>query len=239
MHPLIEETLAVLDHQFRQQAIEVILELKAEPDTVFANADQLKQVFLNLMVNSADAMAATGERPQGGQLQVGTRAFVGESLVKEIFDGQPLRRRTDPLAADYSHLRRVRAAADNRWLEIQFADTGVGIAKEDQERVFDPFFTTKEVGKGTGLGLSVSIQIIETLGGRMELRSTPGEETRVTILLPLLLEDAEQQAEDSVGHGERRRRGEEKQKTEDGRQRTEDRGRRTEDRGQRAEDGVH
>jgi len=77
---------------------------------------------------------------------------------------------------------------ENRWLQIEFADTGVGISEENQQRVFDPFFTTKEVGKGTGLGLSVSIQIIETLGGRMELNSRPGKETKVTILLPLYRE---------------------------------------------------
>ena len=185
VHLLIQETLAVLNHQFRQQEIEVILELTAHPDTVLANADQLKQVFLNLMVNSADAMAATSERSQGGQLRVSTRCFEGKSLVKEIFTGRPLRRRTDPLAADYRHLRQIRGAVDNRWVEIQFADTGVGVAQEDQEKVFDPFFTTKEVGKGTGLGLSVSIQIIETLGGCMELSSRSGEETRVSILLPV------------------------------------------------------
>ncbi len=192
VHLLIQETLAVLDHQFRQQEIEVILELNGHPDTVLANADQLKQVFLNLMVNSADAMAATSERSQGGQLRVSTRSFEGESLVKEIFTGRPLRRRTDPLAADYRHLRQIRGSVDNRWVEIQFADTGVGVAQEDQERVFDPFFTTKEVGKGTSLGLSVSIQIIETLGGRMELSSRSGEETKVSILLPVSEPEAKQ-----------------------------------------------
>ncbi|MGB6281440.1 MAG: HAMP domain-containing sensor histidine kinase, partial [Syntrophobacteria bacterium] len=72
------------------------------------------------------------------------------------------------------------------------ADTGVGITQEDQERVFDPFFTTKEAGKGTGLGLSVSIQIIETLGGRMELNSRSGEETKVSILLPVSEQEAKQ-----------------------------------------------
>ena len=62
----------------------------------------------------------------------------------------------------------------------------------------DPFFTTKEVGKGTGLGLSVSIQIIEALGGKMDLSSNPGEETVVSIMLPLYEEDTrstEQEAE--------------------------------------------
>jgi two-component system NtrC family sensor kinase len=185
VHPLIQETLEVLDHQLRQKSIGVILELEAHPDTVFANSDQLKQVFLNLMVNAADAMEGTDHRPQGGELHVRTRILAGENLIKAIADSQPLRRRTDPATADYSHLRRSGVTAGERWLQIQFADTGVGIPKENQKRVFDPFYTTKEVGKGTGLGLSVSIQIIETLGGRMDLSSNPGEDTRVTIKLPL------------------------------------------------------
>ena len=62
IRPLIQETLDVLEHQLRQQRIEVILELEAEPDRVFANSDQLKQVFLNLTVNAADAMEANHER---------------------------------------------------------------------------------------------------------------------------------------------------------------------------------
>ena len=198
VHPLIRETLAVLNHQFRKQEIEVVLELKAESDTVFAKADQLKQVFLNLMVNAADAMEATNERPQGGQLRVNTRSFAGESLVKKDVGSKPLRRSTDPIAADFSYLRRIHGTTEDRWIEIQFADTGVGITQEDQGRIFDPFFTTKEAGKCTGLGLSVSIQIIETLGGRMELNSRSGEETKVSILLPVSEQEAKgsrQQAE--------------------------------------------
>ena len=195
VHPLIQETLDVLNHQLRQQKIEAFLKLDAKQDTVFANSDQLKQVFLNLMVNAADAMVATNERSKGGQLRVSTRSFVGESLVKGSAGMQPTRRRTDPQAADYRHLRRTPGMTEDSWIEIEFADTGVGIEEHNRERVFDPFFTTKEVGKGTGLGLSVSIQIIETLGGRMDLDSTPGEETRVSILLPLSDERDVQRAE--------------------------------------------
>jgi len=193
VHPLIRETLTVLEHQLRKQEIEVILELKAESATVFANADQLKQVFLNLMVNAADAMEATNERSQGGQLRVHTRSFAGDSLVKKDVGSKPLRRSTDPIAADFSHLRRIHGTTEDRWIEIQFADTGIGITQEDQERVFDPFFTTKEAGKGTGLGLSVSIQILETLGGRMEVNSRSGEGTKVSIILPSFQEQAEEQ----------------------------------------------
>jgi len=193
VHPLIQDTLDVLEHQLRQQRIKVVLELEAQPDKVFANADQLKQVFLNLTVNAADAMEATSERPQGGQLRVRTRSFEGESLVKESAGGQPLRRSTDPSATDYSQLRRTHGTTRDRWIEIQFADTGIGIPKENQTRVLDPFFTTKEAGKGTGLGLSVSIQIIETLGGRMEVNSRSGEGTKVSIILPFYQEQAEEQ----------------------------------------------
>jgi two-component system, NtrC family, sensor kinase len=196
VHPLIRETLAVLDHQLKKQDIEVVLELEAETDTVFAKTDQLKQVFLNLMVNAADAMEATNERPQGGQLRIHTRSFAGESLVKKNVGSKPLRRSTDPIAADFSHLRQIHGTTEDRWIEIQFADTGVGITQEDQERVFDPFFTTKEAGKGTGLGLSVSIQIIETLGGRMEVNSRSGEETVVSIMLPVSDEEAKQRLGD-------------------------------------------
>ncbi len=203
VHPLIRETLAVLNHQFRKQEIEVVLELKAESDTVFAKADQLKQVFLNLMVNAADAMEATNERPQGGQLRVHTRSFAGESLVKKDVGSKPLRRSTDPIATDFSYLRRIHGTTEDRWIEIQFADTGVGITQEDQERVFDPFFTTKEAGKGTGLGLSVSIQIIETLGGRMELNSRSGKETKVSILLPVSEQKTEGSRQRAAGRGQR------------------------------------
>jgi len=203
VHPLIQDTLDVLEHQLRQQRIKVALELEAQLDKVFANADQLKQVFLNLTVNAADAMEATSERTQGGQLRVRTRSFEGGNLVKESAAGQPLRRSTDPSAVDYSHLRRTRGTTKDRWIEIQFADTGIGIPQENQERVLDPFFTTKEVGKGTGLGLSVSIQIIEALGGRMDLFSNPGEETVVSIMLPLHEEDLGSSGQKAEGSKQR------------------------------------
>jgi len=183
VNDVIRETLAVLDHQLKQQGVEVGLELSAQPDVVYANGDQLRQVFLNLVVNAADAMGATGERPRGGQLRVSTKTMLRESLARRV-ERRPARRSTDPPSADFSHLRRAHGDAA-RWLEISFADTGVGISEENLERVFDPFFTTKEPGKGTGLGLSVSVQIIEAMGGRMEISSRLGEGTTVTLLLPV------------------------------------------------------
>jgi signal transduction histidine kinase len=63
-------------------------------------------------------------------------------------------------------------------------DTGVGIPPENLRRVFDPFFTTKPEGEGTGLGLSVSYGIITHHRGRIDVKSTVGQGTTFTILLP-------------------------------------------------------
>jgi two-component system NtrC family sensor kinase len=183
VNEVIRDTLTLLDHQLKKQAVGVTLDLSAEPDIAYANSDQLRQVFLNLMVNAADAMAATDERSQGGELRVSTRTVPRESLGTRV-ESRPLRRRTDPPSMDFSHMRRARGEA-TRWLEVSFADTGVGVPEENLKRVFDPFFTTKEPGKGTGLGLSVSVQIIEAMGGRMEISSRLGEGTTVTLLLPV------------------------------------------------------
>jgi two-component system NtrC family sensor kinase len=68
---------------------------------------------------------------------------------------------------------------------LRVADTGVGIAPEDLEKVFLPFFTTKEVGKGTGLGLSISHAIVTSLGGTIRVASTLGGGTTFEVFLPL------------------------------------------------------
>lgn len=70
-------------------------------------------------------------------------------------------------------------------VRLEFADDGVGIPEEVQERIFEPFFTTKEVGSGTGLGLSICQRIVERLDGSILLESEPGIGTTFHIELPL------------------------------------------------------
>jgi len=78
----------------------------------------------------------------------------------------------------------VRTAAHNGSVEIEVADTGSGIAREDIHRIFDPFFTTKANGRGTGLGLSVSYGIIKEHAGKIDVRSTPGKGTSFHVEFP-------------------------------------------------------
>jgi len=59
------------------------------------------------------------------------------------------------------------------------------MTKEVLEKALDPLFTTKDIGEGKGLGLSVAYGIIEQHQGRLELHSTQGTGTTVTIRLPL------------------------------------------------------
>jgi two-component system, NtrC family, sensor kinase len=69
---------------------------------------------------------------------------------------------------------------------IRVADNGGGIPEQNLERIFDPFFTTKEVGKGTGQGLSIARSIIvERHGGRLEVKSQPGDGAQMSIYLPI------------------------------------------------------
>lgn len=79
---------------------------------------------------------------------------------------------------------RTRSAQDR--VEIEIEDNGSGIPEEHMDQVFDPFFTTKEPGKGTGLGLAVCLGLAESLGGSLEVKSTPGDGTTAVVTLPKL-----------------------------------------------------
>ncbi|MBX3364791.1 MAG: PAS domain S-box protein [Phycisphaeraceae bacterium] len=89
------------------------------------------------------------------------------------------------------HLRRE---GDKSVLEVEVADTGVGMTPDQVERVFDPFMqadesTTRRFG-GTGLGLAITRRLVDLLGGDVVCRSTAGEGTVFTVRLPVRAEDA-------------------------------------------------
>ena len=70
------------------------------------------------------------------------------------------------------------------YVRLSIADTGHGMDEETLARATEPFYTTKGVGKGTGLGLSMAHGLIGQSGGRLSLRSRPGEGTVIEMLLP-------------------------------------------------------
>jgi len=157
VHELIHDTAGVLRVQPLMSNIELSLKLTAEDNTVLADSNQLRQVFLNLIINAADAISVEGE-DAGGKLEI-----------------------TTALETDADPDIKNPAAR----LKIRFIDDGPGITEENLGNIFDPFFTTKEPGRGTGLGLSVSFMIVESLGGTMTVASEAGRGTTMKISLPL------------------------------------------------------
>jgi signal transduction histidine kinase len=78
----------------------------------------------------------------------------------------------------------VRSRCDGELATLEIEDQGAGVAPRDRARVFDPFFTTKAPGKGTGLGLSLAYRIVETYGGRIEVRDAPDRGAVFEISMP-------------------------------------------------------
>ena len=83
-------------------------------------------------------------------------------------------------------MRRV----DNKKIEVTIADTGVGISRENQQRLFSPFFSTKTEQEGTGLGLYISNLIIEREGGKIAVESEPGKGAVFSVLLPIVEQES-------------------------------------------------
>lgn len=83
----------------------------------------------------------------------------------------------------------VRASSNDRWVQLQVQDTGMGISEEESARIFTRFFRTQAARKaeipGVGLGLSITKTIVERHGGKISCTSTPGAGTTFTVTLPV------------------------------------------------------
>ena len=83
----------------------------------------------------------------------------------------------------------VKMAKENLQIKTEVSDTGIGIATEDSSKIFEEFYRAKNAKKmvraGTGLGLSIAKKIVETCGGKIRVKSTPGCGTTSTFYLPM------------------------------------------------------
>ncbi len=157
VHEIVNDIVETVKFQPVMSQIDLQLDLGAQSDSVIADSNQLRQVFLNLLLNAADAIFHAKER------------LNGRITIKSKVEFNP--------QADTKDQTRV--------LKVEIIDNGLGIKKEDMDNIFDPFYTTKEPGKGTGLGLSVSFMIIEGIGGKIEASSKEGMGTTMAVYLPL------------------------------------------------------
>ncbi len=136
--------------------IELTVACGAAPSRVLGNASQMEQVLLNLVVNARDAM------PGGGRIGISTRPFVADGSFAAAHPG----------------------VTPGRYLALEVADNGPGMADDVLAHIFDPFFTTKGETKGTGLGLAIVASIVAQNSGHILVDSAIGRGSRFTILLP-------------------------------------------------------
>ena len=137
-----------------------LLQLDLAPDLapVHADATQLQQVAMNLLLNAAEATA-----PADGTIRVSTANI-----------------QLDSARLARAHLGPDLPAA--RYVVLEVADNGCGISRDVQERIFDPFFTTKFTGRG--LGLAAVLGIVRAHAGAIEVESEPGQGTLFRVFLP-------------------------------------------------------
>ncbi|HXP34293.1 MAG TPA: ATP-binding protein [Chthoniobacterales bacterium] len=166
-HEILEKALTLVGHRLYQKDIKLNRSWRADVDTIYGDADQLEQVFLNFFLNAMDAMKTHGE------LSVKTEIRSDEQWVSTLGSAN----------GESNANGQAREA-----LLITIRDSGEGIRAEDIPHVFDPFFTTKDYG--TGLGLSVVHGIIQEHGGQIEVESEPQKGTAFHILLPLVRFDS-------------------------------------------------
>ena len=128
VHDLLKDAVRLVRHPLQQRGVEEVLLLEAAGDEVNADAKQLEQAFLNLLLNAVEAMA------EGGRLVVRTELVVATEMVSKF---EPGRRDTQ--------------------LQVEVKDSGPGIPEGIVDRLFTPFLTTKPGGTGLGLAITQRI----------------------------------------------------------------------------------
>ena len=143
--------------------VEVTIGLHDDCWKLRADATQIEQVVMNMMVNARDAIDGRG------LIHISTRnVHLGEAQILQMPEGK-----------------------EGEFVRISVADNGSGMPPGVISKIFEPFFTTKEQGKGTGLGLATSFGIVQQHGGWITCDSVVGTGTTFHIFLPRCMEKPE------------------------------------------------
>ncbi len=156
LNKVILDMAGILAHLLGD-GIKVVITRSASEARVRADAGQMHQVILNLLLNARDAM------PHGGTLRIDTSE-------------------AELTAADS---RRLPDSVPGSYVMLTISDSGLGMNEETRSHLFEPFFTTKPIGKGTGLGLATVYGIVRQTGGQIQVETARDQGTTFRILLPL------------------------------------------------------
>lgn len=157
LNAVITETARLLRVTISKKA-ELSVELAPTLPPVEADATQMRQVIMNLLINASEAL---GDRPGSLHLRTGTRILDRPTLAA---------------------MRHAPNAQDGEFVYAEVSDTGCGMNAETLSKIFDPFFTTKFTGRG--LGLSAVLGIVRGHHGALDVQSEIGNGTTFRIYLP-------------------------------------------------------
>lgn len=166
LNPLVEAAVDLLRHTLDRR-IELRTEFAAGLPPALMTKGAITQLVMNLALNARDALLSRLDR--GGDAGWTPRLTVSTAYASEAPSSAPASLRAAPGC-----------------LVLSVSDNGEGMTPEVRRRVFEPFFTTKAPGHGTGLGLAVVWNVVEGLGGVIDLRTTLGAGTTFSIYLPVV-----------------------------------------------------
>jgi signal transduction histidine kinase len=147
VHFILADTLEIVN-KIISKTITLRVHLQAKNSFIHCYPTDLQNVFINLVINSAQAIEGRG----GIRVETHNRIIENDHPLRQTLP------RIDP----------------GEFVVLEIADTGQGIPPENMERIFEPFFTTKKTGKGTGLGLSSVYGVLKDHRGAVEVESSLG-----------------------------------------------------------------
>ncbi len=140
------------------RTVQLQIQLSPEVPSVEADVAQLQQLIMNLVINGGEAIA---DAPGSVTIRTGVREFALGGIPPSLKDS---------------------GIVPGRYVFLEVSDTGCGMDEHTRQRMFDPFFTTKLTGRG--LGLSAVQGIVRGHRGAIEVESSPGLGSRITVLFP-------------------------------------------------------
>ncbi|RKY92734.1 MAG: hypothetical protein DRQ01_05875, partial [Ignavibacteriae bacterium] len=158
---ILRESNSLVRYQIEQRQIQHDEKLSPGIPECLVDPDHLKAAFVNILLNSIDAIS------DNGKIIVSANLVTLSEPVLDFFSEQQIN---------------VKLNEGQTVIQISFEDNGCGIPDTDMDHIFDPFFTTKT--SGTGLGLPMTKRVINEHGGVITVESNDGDGSIFKVFIP-------------------------------------------------------